>query len=131
MVEEVAGETIPVTAVDAHLEAVTDNPDGTVTVTLLVERISVSHGLKLRAPAGDTRDLFTNYALRPSGDMPVRVRLGSREVAETLDGLGKIGKEVITLISDIHRLLVYVDKQERGKAPPREAAYEFGKNSPR
>ena len=131
MAEEVAGETIPITAVDAHLGAVTDNPDGTVTVTLLVERISVSHGLKLRAPAGDTRELFTNYALRPAGDMPVRVRLDSREVAETIDGLGKVGKEVINTISDMHRLFVYVDKRERGKVPQPEAAYEFGKNSPR
>ena len=131
MAEEVVGESIPATAVDAHLEAVTGNPDGTVTVTLLVERISVSHGLRLRAPAGDTRELFTNYALRPAGDMPVRVRLSSREAAEMLDGLGEIGKEVITLISDMHKLFVYVDRQERGKTPPPEAAYEFGKNSPR
>ena len=98
----------------------TDNQDGTVTVTFLVEKLSISRSLR---GVDSSEELFTNFGLRPAGNMPIRVRLPSREIAEKLDGLGRIGKEVIAVISDMQNLILLCESDElKGQMPPDEIA---------
>lgn len=118
-------EEIPLSAVEGRVFAVVDNQDDTVTVTFLVEKLSV--GRTVRGVDG-SEDLFMNIGLRPAGDMPIRVKLSSREVAETLDGLGKIGKEVVAVISDMQNLILFGESEElRGQMPTDEIAAEWNR----
>lgn len=116
-------EEIPLGVIEGRVSAVVDNQDDTVTVTFLVEKISV--GRTMRGVDG-SEDLFMNIGLRPAGDMPIRVRLSSHEIAEKLDGLGRIGKEVIAVISDMQNLILFADSEElKGQMPPDEIAADW------
>lgn len=122
---EVTGEVLPLTFVEARVSALQPNPDGGWTASLLVDRISASCTTKFQTPYSRSGEFFTNLGLRPSGDWPVRVRLNTED-AESLAAVMEAGKGVIELISDMHRLLLVIDSEEKENTF-QEAARDFNR----
>lgn len=122
----VSGEEIQPAEVKARLKALEDNPDGSVTVHLLVDRISASAKTPVSTPYGKANEFWTNHGVRPSGDWDISFRLENREVAHSLAGVAKIGEEMIRLIVESHRLIVEIERHEEtvGKVPGPDVEFD-------
>lgn len=121
----VTGEEIPTPVVKARLTALEDNPDGTVTVHLVVDRVSASAKTPVSTPYGKANELWSNMAVRPSGDWDITFRLESREVASSLAGLSKIVEEMIKLQVDGHRLILLIEQEDEvGRVPGKDVEFD-------
>lgn len=124
----VDGETRLPVAIDARLSALTDNEDGTVEVALMVTKISAGLTTRSSSPYGDRGEIFTNLGVRPAGEWPIRFQIASREVAEGIRGVAEVGRAVVELISDMHKLLLLIECEEfANNKPNKEAARKFNR----
>lgn len=121
-----SGEERPLVDVGVRTEAIVDQPDGTVMVHLLVTKIAASASTPVRTPYGKAEEFWTSNTFTPSGSWPVKVRLPSREVSESLEGVAMVGREVQALISEQHRLIlkVWTDEETVDKVPGKDVEFD-------
>lgn len=109
---QTAGEGIPLVETAVRMTALEDLPDGAVMVHLLVVRIAASAETPVAGDYGQREKFWTSNSFTPSGSWPVKVRLESREIAESLEGVAIVGKEVTRLIAEQHRLILLFESED-------------------
>lgn len=121
----VSGEEKPPINVGVRTEAIVDQPDGSVMVHLWVTKIAASASTPVRTPYGKKEEFWTSNTFTPSGVWPIKVRLPNREVAESLEGVAIVGREVQRLISEQHRLIlsVWTEEETVGKVPGKDVEF--------
>ena len=115
----VSGEEVPAPEIKIAVDAIEDNPDGTVTIHMAVEKLSASVQTPLKTMYGNPNQIWSNMSVRPMGNWHFQVRLESRVLAESSQGPIKVLEEMIATQLDMQRLQVTVD-QSNFKVPGKD-----------